>query len=142
MKYLNPIRFFYFHLLLLQLEEYDLARFIKAVINTKGIPPNRDFRKPLKFTLKIKLITALSSLLILFIAFFISKIFSDNPYKMIYLVLTYALGLYFSYIFLIIINFLLLPIDVFTKALLVFLAKSKIKKLNNIKIIGVAGSYG
>ena len=142
MKYLNPIRFFYFHLLLLQLEEYDLARFIKAVINTKGIPPNRDFRKPLKFTLKIKLITALSSLLILFIAFFISKIFSDNPYKMIYLVLTYALGLYFSYIFLIIINFLLLPIDVFTKALLVFLAKSKIKKLNNLKIIGVAGSYG
>ncbi|MEK7495558.1 MAG: UDP-N-acetylmuramoyl-tripeptide--D-alanyl-D-alanine ligase, partial [Patescibacteria group bacterium] len=136
------IRFFYFHLLLLQLEEYDLARFIKAVINTKGIPPNRDFRKPLKFTLKIKLITALSSLLILFIAFFISKIFSDNPYKMIYLVLTYALGLYFSYIFLIIINFLLLPIDVFTKALLVFLAKSKIKKLNNLKIIGVAGSYG
>ena len=47
MNYYNPIRFFYFHLLLLQLEEYDLARFIKVVVNTKGIPPRRDFRKPL-----------------------------------------------------------------------------------------------
>src|SRR3989344_9658851 len=92
MKYYNPVRFFYFHLLLLQLEEYDLVRFIKAVVNTKGIPPSRDFRKPLKYTAKIKLITALSSLLILFIALFISKIFNDNPYKMITLIFSYALG--------------------------------------------------
>ena len=78
MNYYNPIRFFYFHLLLLQLEEYDLARFIKVVVNTKGIPPRRDFRKPLKYTAKIKLIMALSSLLILLIAFFVSKIFHNN----------------------------------------------------------------
>ncbi|VVA43977.1 UDP-N-acetylmuramoyl-tripeptide-D-alanyl-D-alanine ligase [Candidatus Roizmanbacteria bacterium] len=142
MNYYNPIRFFYFHLLLLQLEEYDSTRFIKSVIDTKGIPPSREFRKPLKFTLKIKLITALSSLLILLIAFFVSKIFVDNPYKMIALVLSYALSLYFSYIFLIIINTLLLPVDIFIKELLVFLAKNKIKKLRNLKIIGVAGSYG
>ena len=142
MKYFNPIRFFYFHLLLLQLEEYDLTRFIKSIINTKGIPPRRDFRKPLKFTSKIKLITALSSLLILFTGFLFSKIFDNNPYKTIALVLSFALGLYFSYIFLIIINILLLPIDFFAKELLVLLAKNKIKKLNNLKIIGVAGSYG
>jgi len=142
MNHYNPIRFFYFHLLLLQLEEYDLVRFIKAVTNTKGIPPRRDFRKPLKYTLKIKLITALSLLLILFMAFFISKIFSNNPYKMIVLVLSFALGLYISYIFLIIINVLLLPIDMLIKELLIFLAKNKLKKLTNIKIIGVAGSYG
>lgn len=142
MNYYNPIRFFYFHLLLLQLEEYDFARFIIAVVNTKGIPPRRDFRKPLKYTLKIKLITALSSLLILFIAFFISKFFSNNPYKMIALVLSFALGLYISYIFLIIISILILPIDTFVKELLIFFAKNKIKKLKNLKIIGVAGSYG
>jgi len=142
MKHFNPIRFFYFHLLLLQLEEYDLARFIKAVANTKGIPPRRDFRKPLKYTAKIKLITALSSLLILFVALFSSKIFTNNPYEMIALVLIYALGLYFSYIFLIIIDTLLLPIDTFVKELFVFLAKNKIKKLKNLKIIGIAGSYG
>ncbi|MFA6016719.1 MAG: UDP-N-acetylmuramoyl-tripeptide--D-alanyl-D-alanine ligase [Patescibacteria group bacterium] len=142
MKYINPIRFFYFHLLLLQLEEYDSVRFIKSVINTKGVPPSRDFRKPLKFTLKIKLITALSSLLILFIALFLSKYFANNSYEMISLVLLFALGLYFSYIFLVVINTLLLPIDTFTKEFLVFLAKNKIKKLKNLKIIGVAGSYG
>ena len=142
MNHYNPIRFFYFHLLLLQLEEYDLVRFIKAVTNTKGIPPRRDFRKPLKYTLKIKLITALSLLLILFMAFFISKIFSNNPYKMIVLVLSFALGLYISYIFLIIINTLLYPVDIFVKELMVFFAKNKLRKLNNIKIIGVAGSYG
>lgn len=142
MNYYNPIRFFYFHLLLLQLEEYDSARFMKAVINTKGIPPKRDFRKPLKFTLKIKLIEALSSLLILFVAFFISNNFNDNLTRMSTLVLLFALGLYISYIFLIIINVLLLPIDFFTKEFLVFSAKNKIKKLSNLKIIGVAGSYG
>lgn len=142
MKLYNPIRFFYFHLLLLQLEEYDLARFIKAVTNTKGIPPNRDFRKPLKYTFKIKLIKALSSLLILFLAIILSNIFSNNSYKMVSLVLLFALGLYFSYIFLIVINILLLPIDFFIKELLVFFAKNKIKKLKNLKIIGIAGSYG
>jgi len=142
MNYYNPIRFFYFHLLLLQLEEYDLARFIKAVVNTKGIPPSRDFRKPLKFTFKIKLIMALSSLLILLISFFISRIFNNNPYRIISLVLTYALGLYFSYIYLIIINSLFIPIDIFVKELLVFSARNKLKKLDNLKIIGIAGSYG
>ncbi|PJA55295.1 hypothetical protein CO165_04330, partial [Candidatus Roizmanbacteria bacterium CG_4_9_14_3_um_filter_33_18] len=50
--------------------------------------------------------------------------------------------LYISYIFLIIINVLLLPIDMLIKELLIFLAKNKLKKLTNIKIIGVAGSYG
>ncbi len=142
MNFLNPLRFFYFHLLLLQLEEYDLFRFIKAVVNTKGIPPSRDFRKPLKYTLKIKLITALSSFFILFLAFFFSKIFANNAYKIIVLVLFFALGLYFSYIFLIIINVILLPIDILIKELLVFFAKNKIKKLNNVKTIGIAGSYG
>ncbi|MEK7177343.1 MAG: UDP-N-acetylmuramoyl-tripeptide--D-alanyl-D-alanine ligase, partial [Patescibacteria group bacterium] len=136
------IRFFYFHLLLLQLEEYDLGRFIKAVTNTKGIPPRRDFRKPLKFTLKIKLIEALSSLLILLLALLVSNNFNNNPTRMIVLVLIFALGLYISYVFLIIINVLLLPIDMFIKELLIFFAKNKLKKLNNIKIIGVAGSYG
>ncbi len=142
MKYLNPIRFFYFHLLLLQLEEYDLVRFIKTVVNTKGIPPSRDFRKPLKFTLKIKLITALTLLLILFTSLFLREIFVNNTYKLVILLGIYALGLYFSYIFLIIINVILLPIDILIKELLVFFAKNKIKKLNNVKIIGVAGSYG
>ncbi|MFA6533181.1 MAG: Mur ligase family protein [Patescibacteria group bacterium] len=142
MKLYNPIRFFYFHLLLLQLEEYDLVRFMKAVANTKGIPPSRDFRKPLKYTLKIKLIKALSSLLILFLAYFFSSIFFKNSYKIAVLVLLFALGLYFSYIFLIIIDVLLLPVDIFIKELLVFLAKNKIKKFKNLKIIGVAGSYG
>jgi len=142
MNYHNPIRFFYFHLLLLQLEEYDLSRFIKAIISTKSIPPSRDFRKPLKFTSKIKLITALSSLLLLLIAFLASRIFPNKQAKIVTLVLFYALGLYFSYIFLIIISILILPIDTFIKGLLIFLAKNKIKKLNNLKIIGVAGSYG
>lgn len=142
MKLYNPIRFFYFHLLLLQLEEYDLVRFMKAVTNTKGIPPSRDFRKPLKYTLKIKLIKALSSLLILFLAYFISSVFFKNSYKIVALVLLFALGLYFSYIFLIVIDLLLLPIDVFIKELVILFAKNKIKKLNNLKIIGIAGSYG
>lgn len=142
MNYYNPVRFFYFHHLLLQLEEYDTARFIKAVVNTRGVPPSRDFRKPLRYTSKIKLIMALSSLLILLLSFLTSNLFANNPYKIVALVFIYALGLYFSYIFLIIINTFLYPVDIFIKELMVFRAKNKLKKLKNIKIIGVAGSYG
>lgn len=142
MNNFNPVRNFYFHLLLLQLEEYDSARFIKAVRNTRGIPPSRDFRKPLKYTAKIKLIMALSSLLILFLSLSISNFFSNNPYKIVVLVCVYALGLYFSYIFLIILNILLYPVDIFVKEVMVISAKNKLKRLKNIKIIGVAGSYG
>ena len=96
MKYFNPLRFFYFHLLLLQLQEYDLVLFIKAVINTKGIPPKRPFRKPLKFTAKIILISALTLLLMSLPLVIINKLF---------FLPILILQFYFSYIFLIIIYF-------------------------------------
>ena len=133
MKYFNPLRFFYFHLLLLQLQEYDLVLFIKAVINTKGIPPKRPFRKPLKFTAKIILISALTLLLMSLPLVIINKLF---------FLPILILQFYFSYIFLIIIYFLILPIDFIAKKLIIFLAKNKIKKFNKLKIIGITGSYG
>lgn len=136
MKLFNPIRFFYFHLLLLQLEEYDLGRYLIALKNTRGVPPTHPFRKPLKFTTKIGVIIVLTCLLtslttiVLKLGNFVS------------LALFIALSFYFSYLFLIIILLMLLPFDLSIKELLIFLAKNKVRSCKKLKIIGVAGSYG
>jgi len=136
MKLYNPLRFFYFHLLLLQLEEYNLTRYLIAIKNTKGIPPVHPFRKPLKLTAKIWLIIVLTCLLI-GLTVLVIKITN-----FVLFALFIILSLYFSYLFLIIISIFLLPIDLSIKGLLVFLAQNKIRRHKNLKIIGIAGSYG
>lgn len=50
--------------------------------------------------------------------------------------------LYFGFIFILLASLFLLPFDFLTKQLIIFLAKNKIKKIKNLKIIGIAGSYG
>lgn len=135
MNRFNPLRFFFFHLLLLQLEEYDLIRLIIAVKNTKGLPPDRPFRKPLKFTPKIII---LSLLTVLLMAITISKLTISPLFFTFYVMIL----LYFSYIYLIISLVLFFPIDFLVKQSLIILAKQKIRRFKSLKIIGIAGSYG
>lgn len=133
MNRINPLRYFYFHLLLLQLEEYDLKRFLIAIKNTRGIPPDRPFRKPLKLTPKIILIMFLS-LSMMFGIFFLLNISA--------FILAFIVEPFFSFIFIFASMILLLPFDFIIKNLIIYLAKYKLKKLKNLKVIGIAGSYG
>lgn len=135
---INPLRFFHFHLLLLQLEEYDINRFIKAIWQTKAIPPNRPFRKPLKLTAKI-LITALISIVPMTIHIPFTLLLFPNLLLIFPIVI---IELYFGFIFILLGNLFLLPFDFLTKQLIIFLAKNKIRDLKKLKIIGIAGSYG
>lgn len=130
---INPLRFLYFQLLLLQLVEYDLSRFVKSIFNTKGIPPNRPFRKPLRFTVKILLITLISLLLMLVPLFFLRNIL---------FVLIFCIEFYLSFIFIFIANVSIFPIDYLIKNFIIFLAKNKINKIKNLNVIAIAGSYG
>jgi UDP-N-acetylmuramoyl-tripeptide--D-alanyl-D-alanine ligase len=135
---INPLRFFHFHLLLLQLEEYDLNRFFISIINTKGIPPDRPFRKPLKLTLKILMITFMSVVLMtIHIPF--TLLFFPNILLIIPIIIV---ELYFGFIFISLGSSLLLPFDLLIKQLIIFLAKNKIRSLKKLKIIGISGSYG
>jgi UDP-N-acetylmuramoyl-tripeptide--D-alanyl-D-alanine ligase len=136
MKYLNPFRYIYFHLLLLQLEEYEINRYLNALKNTKGVPPNHKIRKPLKWTNKIKLIFSLTTL------FFLATIFFGFFYSIYIIIISSIIYFRFTFIYLIGTMELIYPIDFLVKKIIIFLAKNKLKKNNNIKIIGIAGSYG
>lgn len=143
---INPLRFFHFHLLLLQLEEYDLKRFLKAIFDTKGIPPNRPFRKPLKLTIKILLILFISIGLLVIGSFLISVLLALTILGLdsfIFVILpVIIISLYFSFIFIFLSSLLITPLDLLIKNIIISLAKNKLKKFKNLKIIGIAGSYG
>jgi len=127
MEKINPISYFLFHLYLLQLEEYDLGRFIKAIWNTKGIPPVHT-RKRLVFTSKAILLTAFT------IGFFITASIVFSPGML--------LGLYCSYLLLIVAVIVTLPFDLALKYVMIQRAAHKMRKLHHLKVIAVAGSYG
>jgi len=80
---INPFAYFYYHLYLLQLEEYDLGRFFKVIVQTKGIPASA-LRKKLVWTLKTILIASMVVAVLVGLACAFSPIF--------------LLGLYISYI--------------------------------------------
>jgi len=127
MEKINPLAYLYYHLYLLQLEEYNLSRFLRTIWRTKGIPPAK-LRKKLVFTPKMVLIvTATMGLLI-----GCSVAFS-------YVIL---LALYISYMPIIIVVIILTPLDLLLKNMRINKAKEIMSRYPQIKIIGIAGSYG
>ncbi len=127
MEKINPFAYFYYHLYLLQLEEYDIARYIKTIVNTQGIPLPK-LRKKLIFTPKMTLISLLSLGMIIGLSIVISPLF--------------ILLLYVSLIPIIFMTVALTPLDLFLKRMWIQQAKEKLKRYSNIKVIGIAGSYG
>jgi len=119
MEKINPFAYFYYHLYLLQLEEYDVSRFLKFVAITKGVP-RAQLRKKLVWTQKMRLIAAASILL--------------GGWTI--------LGLYISFIPISISVLLLTPLDIFLKKMRLAKATQKLARFPTIKIIGIAGSYG
>ena len=127
MEKINPFAYLYYHLYLLQLEEYDLTRFIRTIWHTKGIP-RAQLRKKLVWTNKMILIAVITFGLILSFAYIVSFIL--------------FFVFYISYIPLIVVVLLLTPLDLFFKKRRVNKAKELLSRYPNLKIIGIAGSYG
>jgi len=127
MEKINPFTYLYYHLYLLQLEEYDLGRFLKIIALTKGIPQSQ-LRKELVWTHKIRLISTITICLVLFLMIFSSVIF-------IFL-------LYVSFLPITLVVILLSPLDSFLKKSRIEKAKQILSRYPNLKIVGIAGSYG
>lgn len=127
MEKINPFAFFYYHLYLLQLEEYNPIRFLNIIRYTRGIPP-RHLRKKLMWTGKMVLIAILSFALIVWAAYAFSLVF--------------LITFYISFIPIGIIVIVLTPLDTFLKNMKIKKAKVHLDKYPHIKIIGIAGSYG
>ncbi len=138
----NPFRVPQYQLYLLQLENYELGRFWKLLFK-KGLFPKGPMRKSLVWTAKARVILVLSQTLHLIICALVASSFAaENYIKLILFLLCLWFLFYFYSIFFTVSLVALRPADYILKKLLVTRAASKIKKLSNSKVIGIAGSYG
>ena len=103
-------------LYLLQLEEYDLKRFSEWLKNNPGRVV-LEKKKRIDWTLKVK------TLYVLALIFNVSTF--GNKQRAIKIALRF-----------------LLPINYLAKKFLVFMARLKIRRMKNLTVIGVTGSYG
>ena len=130
---INPLKAALFQLYILQLDEYDIFRYLKKISKVKR---GKKQIKPFVWTNKAKAIFFLSILQVVIT----SALFSNL--NVIFFVVLLILGLEIFFFPLAVSVVLLYPIDYFLKQYLTSKAKSKIKSLNKLKIIAIAGSYG
>lgn len=128
---MNPVKL----LKILQLENYDLVRFLKAI--PVGFSKQKHEKKKIELTKKLLAVTILGIFQILFVFFYVS-IFLNN--YLLALVLVFLLSLNF-YVSLTLSLLLLLPLDIAIKGMYVVTAKKKISKIKNLKVIAITGSY-
>ncbi len=134
-----------YQLYLLQLENYELGRYFVLLLK-KGLWPSKrgEQRKDLVWTMKARLLFTLAFLTqLILLAASIYFIIQNglSVLSILYLVLCIA-AVFFYFILYTIYVILLLPIDFFAKQIVVTRARLKVKKLKDLKIIGIAGSYG
>ena len=103
-------------LYLLQLEEYDLDRFDDWLKNNSGRVV-LEKKKHIDWTLKARIVFALANIFNIFT-------FGNKP-------LAIKTAMRF-----------LLPLDILAKKIIIFLARMKIRRMKDLTIIGITGSYG
>lgn len=137
---------FRYHAYILQSEEYDLYRYLRT-LGSRGLYANNNLRKTLVFTKKLSIIFFLghlfigidSALITLAIAIYFNLNFIVST--VIFFTIAFLLG-YFSFIYIYLATLIIKPIEAYFKNKIIKKAKFKIKTLNNVKIIGITGSYG
>jgi UDP-N-acetylmuramoyl-tripeptide--D-alanyl-D-alanine ligase len=137
MNNIDPSAYIKFQMLILQAEEYDLERFIKSVIKSLGHIPS-DFRKPIIWTGKFRIINT-GSLILLITTAYLFSILSGSP--VIFLVLAIAFS-YIYFVFLALSVAVFTPFDMVAKKIITTRATRKIRQYPDLTVIGVAGSYG
>lgn len=134
-----------YQLYLLQLENYEIFRYFRLILK-KGIFPPKKMRSKLVWTTKAKIILILSLIIHLFGAKIISLIiwYTTNNFWLSLIIYIIALvGLtFFHFIFHALSVFILSPIHLYLKNKIVTKVKNKLTNLTNLKVIGIAGSYG
>ena len=126
---------FFYPLYFLQLENYQLKRFYRVYFK-KAFALEKP-RQKLVLTLKIKVLILVSAIIILLTG----ALFTCKFSVCWGIAVSCILALCFPFILGLSV-IILLPLDVLIKKLNIFQAQQKIKKLKNLKIIGITGSYG
>ncbi|MEK7161622.1 MAG: hypothetical protein AAB729_02935, partial [Patescibacteria group bacterium] len=143
---MNIFKLIKYQLYLLQLENYELGRFWKLLFK-KGFWPKGEQRKNLVWTQKALAVFVLAVILHIGLPIVLYWKLSNGflvASSMYYVAsLGFFLLLTTCYMLLYTLAVLLLwPIDWLVKQIIISRAQFKIKKLNDLKIIGIAGIYG
>ena len=125
-----------YQLYLLQLENYELGRYFNLLYK-KGFWPKGEQRKELIWTAKAVTLLILALLLHVGLSFLLA---SSKSYVLGVLVFCLLITNYYLLLSLAVV--LLWPADWITKHAIVTKARIKVKKLKDLKVIGIAGSYG
>ncbi|MCL5666383.1 MAG: UDP-N-acetylmuramoyl-tripeptide--D-alanyl-D-alanine ligase [Patescibacteria group bacterium] len=144
---MKPFNIIKYQLYLLQLENYELRRFWKLVFK-KGLMPSREpLRKRLVWTNKARGLALVAMGLHLILALLLAVLFHHiykNSVIGSWLVFSVSLIMLFFFYFLLfaLALWLLWPLDFLAKKIIIGRAKKRIRELENLKVIGIAGSYG
>jgi len=136
-----------YQLYIFQLENYDLGRFWKLLLQKGLFPSKIQQRKMIVWTPKAMGLFAIGEILIAVSAGLIAQkvlgdVLENNAALVIaFLVLFFALQASF-FLFLSLASCFLWPVDWIVKHFLTFRARNKIKSLSHLKVVGIAGSYG
>ncbi len=137
---MNPFKVVKYQLYLLELENYNLPRFLRLMWRTNGIPKKAP-RKELVWTPKLAATFGTALALKFFVATVFASFFSLSVAIFVFFITLFVFSFSF-FIFLTIATILLWPVDFVLKMFIIKAAKTKIAKFPNLKIIAITGSYG
>ena len=132
-----------YQLYLLQLDNYNLKRYL-TLLPKALFSPKKERRQKLVWTPKLLALTNLAFLLIAPASFFYVILFGieKNAFSIFIFAVFLALCIFFYPIFLIASALLLRLPETAIKKRIVARATARMKKFPNLKVIGIAGSYG
>jgi len=134
-----------YQLYLLQLESYELSRYF-VLLGKKGIFPPSKLRGKIKWTGKARLLLAVSAffhLIITAATTMLAYSFFPDFYVALFTFLLLIIALCFFYFLFYAASLqLIYPLQLYLKNKIILAAKEKMGKLDKLKVIGIAGSYG
>lgn len=138
----NPL----YHIYLLQLENYNLRRFIVAAVRDFFSPPAR-LRNPIVWSKKLTGVTILAVLIgaaiTLLLGSAVGTLLSPPSVAGWFTVVTLLIVLYFCFFVLLAVATLaVLPLDRLLRVVIQKRARQKIDRLDNLTVIAITGSYG
>ena len=137
-----PLLIFFYQIYILQLENYDLGRFIKHIINNL-FKADTEKEKDIKWTPKLILVSTTSFLVFFVPILYITLgVFPNTIFDIVVVVLLYAALSPIFWIALSVVTVLFSPLDLVAKERIISNARKKLASFPKIKVIAITGSYG
>lgn len=140
MKRFLPYNLIIHHIKLLQLENYELKRFFRAVM--RRYVSRNSARVDVTWTMKLYLVTVIAFLLQVFVAWEVSLLLFSNMFATGVMVVILFIALsYLFFVFAGVATILIRPFDRIAKRFIIWRAVQKMKR-TDVNVVGITGSYG